>query len=191
MTLVSVASGGVAAGLTAALLASVASGLGAQTLLTQEEALALAFPGAEAIERRTAYLTEDQLAQARVLAGEGVSVETSVLTYYVALREGRPLGVAYFDAHRVRTLPEVLMVVVGTDDRIRRIELLRFQEPPDYRPPPAWLERFRGQGLDAELSLKGGVVNITGATLTSDAVTDAARRLLALHQVVRPFDEGP
>jgi len=190
MTCKRVAPRAVAAGVAAAVVATVTPDLRAQTLITQEEALALAFPGAEAIERRTAYLTEEEVARARLLAGEGVRVETAVLTYYVALRGGRPLGVAYFDAHRVRTLPEVLMVVVGTDDRIRRIELLRFREPPDYRPPPVWLERFRGHALDGELSLKSGVVNITGATLTSDAVTDAARRLLALHHVVRPFGEG-
>ena len=95
----------------------------------------------------------------------------------------------FFDAHRVRTLPEVLMVVVGTDDRIRRLELLRFQEPPDYRPPAAWLQLFGGRELDRQLSLKGGVAKFTGATLTADAVTDSARRMLALHQVVRPFGE--
>ena len=161
-----------------------------QSVITQEEALALAFPDAEAIERRTAYLSGAELDRARAAAGEGVALETRVVTYYLALRSERPLGVAYFDAHRVRTLPEVLMVVVGTDDRIRRLELLRFQEPPDYRPPAAWLRRFRGRSLDRQLSLRGGVANLTGATLTAGAVTGAARRMLALHQVVRPFGES-
>jgi len=163
-----------------------ACSLSAQTL-TQDEALALAFPGAR-IERRTAYLTEAQLARARGLAGEGVQVESEVVTYYVASADGRSVGVAYFDAHRVRTLPEVLMVVVGTDDRIRRIEVLRFQEPPDYRPPAGWLDRFRGRPLDRELSTRGSVPALTGATLTANAVTGAARRALALHQVIGPFE---
>ncbi len=172
---------------TAAGLAAGAAPLAAQTL-TQDEALALAFPDAERIERRTAYLTAAQLARARALAGEGVSVESEIITHYVALRSGRPIGVAYFDAHRVRTMPEVLMVVVGTDHRIRRIEVLRFQEPPDYRPPQKWLERFQGRVLDGDLSLKGTVPNLTGATLTSGAVTGATRRLLALHSVIAPFE---
>ena len=160
-----------------------------QGVLTQQEALALAFPDADGIERHTAYLSGAELARARAAAGEGVAVETRVVTYYLALRSERAVGVAYFDIHRVRTLPEVLMVVVGTDDRIRRLELLRFQEPPDYRPPTAWLQLFRGRELDRQLSLKGSVVKLTGATLTADAVTDSARRMLALHQVVRPFRE--
>lgn len=157
----------------------------AQTL-TQEEALRLAFPGADAVERRTAYLDDAQVARARSLAGPEAEIESEIVTYYVA-REGEAvLGVAYFDAHRVRTLPEVLMIVVGPDGRIRRIEVVRFSEPPEYLPPGGWLRQFDGRALDAELSSKGGIANITGATLTARAATAASRRVLALHQVIAP-----
>ena len=158
-----------------------------QSVITQDEALALAFPDAHEIKRHTAYLSSAEVARARTFAGEGVAIETRVITYYLAMHSGHSVGVAYFDVHRVRTLSEVLMVAVGTDGRISRIELLRFQEPPDYRPPERWLRRFRGRALDSQLSLKGDVVSLTGATLTADAVTDSARRMLALHLVVRPF----
>lgn len=101
------------------------------------------------------------------------------------------MGAAYFDAHRVRTLPEVLMIVVGPEGRVRRIEILRFSEPPEYEAPRSWLEQFREKPLSDDLSLKGSIVNITGATLTSRAVTNATRRTLAIHSVVRPFDRAP
>lgn len=165
------------------------AGAAAQTL-TQDEALRLAFPDADTVERRTAYLDAAQLARANELAGREAEVESAVVTYYVALKSGRALGVAYFDAHRVRTLPEVLMIVVGTDNRIRRIEVVRFSEPPEYVTPAGWLAQFQGSALDARLSVKGTVANITGATLTARAATSAARRVLALHQVIAPFGEG-
>jgi hypothetical protein len=155
--------------------------------ITQEEAILRAFPDADAVERRTAYLTGAQLARARELAGRAVPLESELVTYYVAVDGGTPIGVAYFDAHRVRTLPEVLMIVVGTDDRVRRVQVLRFSEPPEYRPPDGWLARFVGRALDAELSERRGIDGITGATLTTRAVTSAARRVLALHAVVAPF----
>lgn len=158
-------------------------------LLTQDEALALAFPGA-VLERRTAYLADVELARARELAGPDVEVESTVVSYYVALRGAEPLGVAYFDVHRVRTLPQVLMVVVGADGRIRRLETVSFREPPEYRPPAGWLRLFESRALDPALSLKGDVPNMTGATLTSGAVTSAARRTLALHQVIDPLGGG-
>src|SRR5687768_5574358 len=74
----------------------------AQPRLTQDEALALAFPGATSIARRTAFLEETDLRRARAVAGTGVEIRSSVVTYYVGMAGSRPLGVAYFDSHRVR-----------------------------------------------------------------------------------------
>lgn len=173
--------------------------LAAQTRLTQDEALRLAFPPPATIERRTAFLTEDQLARAKALAGPAVEVTSRVVTYYVGLRcgpsgpsgpcerSGTPLGVAYFDRHRVRTLNEVLMLVVSPEGRIARVDILEFREPPDYRASPRWLGQLMGRGLDDALSLNGSVVNLTGATLTSRAITRASRRVLALHEVIAPL----
>jgi Na+-translocating ferredoxin:NAD+ oxidoreductase RnfG subunit len=158
----------------------------ASAQITQQEALATAFPGAQ-IERKTAFLSEAELAEVRKSAGPDAPVDQSVVTYYVARKDGAPVGVAYFDSHRVRTLNEVLMIVVQPDDRIRSIEVLRFAEPPEYHPREPWLEQFTGRGLDAELSLQSGIPTMTGATLTSHAVTRAARRVLALHASIRPF----
>lgn len=169
-----------------ALSALLVSGAGAQEVLTQAEALKLAFPSATAIERRTAFLDDAQLQAVRSLAGRAVEVEQAVVTYYVGRRGDQALGVAYFDAHRVRTLPEVLMIVVSPHERIERIEILRFLEPPEYRAPDGWLDQFEGKPLSADLSLRRGILNMAGATLTSRAVTDATRRVLAMHRVIHP-----
>lgn len=168
---------------------SLTGGVAAAQTLTQEAALRLAFPGADGVERRTAYLDDDQLARAAELAGREAEVTSGVITYYVAAKDGIPLGVAYFDVHRVRTLPEVLMIVVDTDHRVRRVEVVRFAEPPEYLAPAGWLAQFQGRPLDTALSVKGSVANITGATLTARAATAAVRRVLALHRVIAPFGE--
>jgi hypothetical protein len=180
-------------------LAACAAGVGALAgggraaaqELTQEEALRLAFPQGARVERRTAYLERSQLAQARELAGREAEIESTVVSYYVGYEGNRPLAVAYFDAHRVRTLPEVLMVVVDPQGRLQRVELLRWAEPPEYAPPGRWLAQFLGRVLDDDLSERRGIAGITGATLTTRAVTRAARRVLALHAVIDPFDATP
>ncbi len=58
---------------------------GAPAQLTQDQALRLAFPPPATIERRTAFLTEEQLARAKALAGPDVEVTSRVVTYYVGL----------------------------------------------------------------------------------------------------------
>jgi Na+-translocating ferredoxin:NAD+ oxidoreductase RnfG subunit len=177
-----------------AVVAGLAAGgarLDAQRRLTQNEALELAFPGAE-LERITAFLEPAQTARAGELAGSGVEVRSSVVTMYLARRSGNPVGVAYFDAHRVRTLPQVLMIVVGVDGRVARVETVSFQEPPEYGPPGGWLRLFEDRELDNDLAQRRGIPNITGATLTAGAVTRAVRRVLALHDVIDPWgdDQG-
>lgn len=159
----------------------------AQTLLTQEEALAAAFPAPAVVERRTAFLTDAQLADARRRAGRDVEVDQTVVSYYVARHGDRPVGVAYFDAHRVRTLAEVVMIVVTPDGRVARVDVLKFMEPPEYRAPEGWIRQFEGRRLNDDLSMRGEILNITGATLTARAMTRAVRRALALHAVIDPF----
>lgn len=157
--------------------------------LTQDEALALAFPGAT-VERRTAFLDEAQLAEARAHAGADVPVESGVVTHYVAFVDDAPVGAAYFDSHIVRTHPEVLMIAVASGGRASRVEVVRFREPAEYRPPERWLAQFTDAELDERLSLKGDIAGMTGATLTARAVTRATRRVLALHRVIDPLGEA-
>ena len=161
----------------------------AQVLMTQEEALQLAFPEPAVIERRTAYLDETEIAEVERLAEPARGKDHAVVTYYLGWLGSRALGAAYFDAHRVRTLQEVLMVVVDPEARVSRIEVLGFAEPPEYMAPDGWLELFARRRLEPGTSTRGDVPILTGATLTSHAVSDAVRLSLALHQVIQPFGE--
>ena len=160
----------------------------AKVFLTLDEALELAFPGCE-IARGTVALTEAQ--ERRVAELAQVPYEGRVARAYVASRKGELVGTAYFDAHRVRTLRETLMVVVDPARKIRRIEILVFGEPEDYIPRGNWYGQFLGRGLDDELRLGRGIRAVTGATLTARATTDCARRTLALHQVLGELEEEP
>lgn len=156
----------------------------AKLLLSQKDALAMAFPGA-ALEKKTAFLSKEQtlLAQKRARA----KVDSSLWTYYVGRStDGTVVGYAYFDKVIVRTLPAAIMAVVGPDHRLRFIEILAFNEPEDYLPRKRWLGLFRGHALNDELRLHGAIRNVSGATLTAEAVTRSARRLLAIHGVLYP-----
>jgi Na+-translocating ferredoxin:NAD+ oxidoreductase RnfG subunit len=82
-------------------------------------------------------------------------------------------------------MPETIMVAVDDAGRATRIQVLSFSEPEEFLPRPNWYEQFQGKPLSDELSMKRGIRPVTGATLTARATTDAARRVLALHQVLR------
>ena len=159
----------------------------AQVLMTQEEALALAFPAASDFERTTAFLDDQQIEQIKELTGEAPNRRT--ITHYIALQGENSIGVAYFDAHLVRTLNEVLMVAIGLGGEILTIEVVAFAEPPEYRAPERWLDLFEGMSWEDDLSIKGDIPNLTGATLTTRAAKRTVERILALHQVLDPLEE--
>jgi len=167
--------------LACALLLSAVAPAGAKVLVTVEEALRLAFPDCQ-VEKETVFLTEAEMAAARESSGESVTRPLAVR--YVARLEDRPVGTAYFDVHLVRTLQETVLVVVRPDDTIGRVEVVSFDEPMDYMPREGWYRQFDGKGLGGDLQLDRAIRSVSGATLTAVATTAAARRMLAVHQVI-------
>ena len=105
---------------------------------------------------------------------------------YRANCDGRGAGTAYFDTHRVRTLPETVMVAVDPAGKVIRVEVLSFQEPQEYSAPPPFRAQFVGRSLAEPLALRRDLRGITGATLTSRAIAEAVRRVLALHNALFP-----
>jgi hypothetical protein len=163
------------------LLAVVAPPAEGAVYLRQNEALALAFPGAPT-ERRTAFLSDEQALAVQKRAR--AKLATRVVSYYPAFAGDTLVGVAFFDTRTVRTMPASLMVVVGPDTTVRRVEVLAFHEPEDYRPPARWLGLFGGRRLDESLWPRHGIHNLGGATLTAHTITESARLALALFVVV-------
>jgi hypothetical protein len=153
-----------------------------KTFLTGDEALRLAFPGCT-VTRHTVFLTDGERARAGALAGE--AIPSAVVYPYVAEGDSAAAGTAYFDTHRVRTLPETLVIVVTPDGRVRRIEVLTFEEPDTYLARGPWLAQFLGRKLDDRLSLKRDIRPLAGATLTARATLATVRRVLAVDEVIR------
>ena len=160
----------------------LSTGAAAKVLMSQKDALALAFPESVKVERRTAFLTD---AQASAVEKDAQSkLDSRVWTYYVGTSSRGVAGTAYFESHKVRTMNETFMVVVDPDATVRFIEILSFAEPDEYLAPKKWLSQFAGKQLNDDLLIRRGLRNITGASITSEAVTRGVRRILAVHRAL-------
>ncbi len=163
-------------------LATAALSAQARVFMTQQQALAAAFPAGTKVTRQSVFLTRLQLEAAKKKAG--LDFDSQLVVRYAGIAGGKVAGFAYFDTHRVRTLPETVMVVVGPDGSIASIQILSFDEPPDYAPKKRWLDQFKSRKLDDELSLKRAIRPMSGASLTARSVLEASRKVLALHEVI-------
>jgi hypothetical protein len=151
--------------------------------MTQQQALASAFPAGTKVVRQTFFLKPEQLSAAK--RESGLEFKDQMIVRYAGSNPaGVVVGYAYFDTHHVRTLPETVMVVVTPNATIGKIEILSFDEPPDYLPKPRWFEQFRARRLDDDLSLKRAIRPISGATLSGRAIVNASRKVLALHRAI-------
>ncbi len=163
-------------------LAAAARPACATVFLAKDEALALAFPGADRVEERTVIMTDAQ--KEEVERRGRAKLETQLWTIYVGWKGTEVQGYAVIDTHNVRTLPETFMVVIEPKGTLRRVDVLAFHEPPEYLPTERWIGQFPGRALDDDLKLGAGIQAITGATLSAQAMTSGVRRALALFAVL-------
>lgn len=150
-------------------------------LPTREEVLAAVYPGAE-IEAERLFLTDDHVR--RIEASAGAALPSPLVARYTARRGGRVVGRAYVDTHVVRTKQESLLIALGPDGRVRRVEVTAFFEPREYLAPERWMEQFDQKALTDDLAVQRAIRPIAGATLTARATTAAVRRALAIDRVM-------
>jgi len=149
--------------------------------MSQEEALGLAFSSGTVVERKNLYLSPEQKKQIEKKAKS--KLDSNLVSYYIGTSSRGSEGVAFFNSHIVRTMPETLMAVVNPDGSLRFVEILAFYEPEDYLPHKKWFGLFENKKLDNDLWVKRSIRNVTGATLTTQAITEAVRRLLATFEI--------
>lgn len=115
--------------------------------MSQQEALAWAFPDADTVDAQSFVLTDDQVHRVEELAR--AKLDSKLVRLFTATKDGAVQGYAFIDQHTVRTLPEAFLVVLAPDGSVRRLRVLAFYEPPEYRPPERWLHQFEGKTAEA------------------------------------------
>jgi hypothetical protein len=134
------------------------------------------FPEADAFAPKDVVLTDalveriERLARARV--------RERLVTFYTATKGGAVTGHAVIHSHVVRTKRETFAIAFEPDGRIRRITVVSFLEPEEYKPPERWLAQFAGKGPDDRLTVGNDLAPITGATLTARGIAEESRWLL-------------
>jgi hypothetical protein len=155
----------------------------------EEAAVRAVFPGAERLEARDVVLTDELVARIEKLGR--ARVQERLVTFYTAHRQGAVAGYAVIHSHVVRTKRETIAIAFEPDGRIRKIQVLAFLEPEEYRPSDRWLAQFQGKGPGDALRVGGDIVNVTGSTLTSRGIAEQSRWLLqALRAAVLERGEG-
>ena len=148
---------------------------------SKNEAMELAFGQDATVEMLSLFPDDKEIVRIEKLAR--VKMDSAMFTFYVGKQEGKVLGYAAIETHTVRTKPETLLVVLSAQGELQAIYTLAFHEPPEYQPPQRWFEQLYNLPIKG-LSFNTDVQGITGATLSTRAGLNSARKVLAIYNIM-------
>lgn len=115
--------------------------------------------------------------------GEGTRVDTLAVDSARVMRvsrDGALLGFAQVRNVKGKEQPITYLVAIDSADALKDIDILVYREAYGgevaYEP---WRKQFRGKTSSAPLAVGKDIRNISGATISSNAVTRSVRRALA------------
>ena len=170
------------------LVAVLLFGSGA-ALAAPPDALRAAFPDAERFDATDVLLSDEMARRLDELARS--KIPERMVTFYAARRGDAVQGYAVLQSHVVRTKRETLLVAFEPDGRIRRIVVLVFLEPPEYKPSARWLGQFSGKGTSDRLAVGDDIAPISGSTLSARGVAEQSRWLLQALEMARQARKVP
>ena len=163
------------AGIGCLLFASAA----AETLLTQEQALKVVFPKSESVKSETKVLPPEQ----RKMLEENTGLRFPEPAYptFVATTKGQPDGYAVI-LNEIGKHENISFIVgVSPKGKVMEVAVMEYRESRGGEvKEQRFLSQFRGKSSGDPIRVNQDIVNYTGATLSSYAISRGVRRALAL-----------
>ncbi len=140
--------------------------------------------GATAVhEYKEIALTDSMVAEVRRLSGWRYGKRVAL---HLAKQNGRVIGYGLVDDMMGKEQPITYLLFTNLDLSVRDLEVLYYREAYGGEiQNETWRAQFNGRGLDPSLRVGAGIANISGATISTNAVTYGVRKLLAVLKVMR------
>jgi Na+-translocating ferredoxin:NAD+ oxidoreductase RnfG subunit len=161
------------------------------TLMTKEQALKDMFGDAEVkmetvrLRGKTLKTVLDKLGGQLVYEQKGSEsapvAAHKKIDFYVASRNGKPLGVAIIDVQPGRWGPVEFIIGMDFQGRVRKVRVMSYQEKRG-RPIArrSFMGQYVGKTLNSTLTVGRDITGISGATISSRAATFSVKKALVL-----------
>ena len=151
-----------------------------QVYLTKKQALDMAFPGADAIDKERKWLSDDQKKAIEKLSLEKISENR--FNFYVGKKDGKPMGYMLIDHIIGKSFPITFMTVLNVDGTVRDVEILVYREPRGWEVRfPSFMSQFFGMNAESDFR---SINSITGATLSVRAITRGVKKAVSAYKVL-------
>ncbi len=164
-------------------LSLVSAAWGQETaFLKPAEALKILFKDSKEVYKEEKALTAAQLEEIKRLLG--YDPPSRSYTFYLGKTGETVDGYALIDEQIGKVLPITFITRINPDGKVAAVEIMVYRESHGGEVAHRrFLNQFKQKGLNDELRLHGNIVNISGATLSSQGLVTGVNRALALWQI--------
>jgi thiamine biosynthesis lipoprotein ApbE/Na+-translocating ferredoxin:NAD+ oxidoreductase RnfG subunit len=157
--------------------------VGAVIYLTKEEGMRALWPKADRFDLNEIHLDDNQLQKTQALLGE--SFRKRDYLFYVGRAGEQIVGYALILEVIGKERPITFLIGIRPDGKIAGMEVLIYRESEGSSIRHGrFMRQFHNKGKEDPLQLGDDIQPISGATISSRAATYAARKALALFEVV-------
>lgn len=156
-----------------------------EVFLSRDEAIRIAIPDAERVVERRVTLTADEAEQIQRAAHTESPVPTSV-GLLVGTRGGQVVGYALIQ-NEIGKFHDITFIVGLTPEaRVEDVAVLVYRESvgSEVRRED-FVRQFRGRGPDSPVRRHRDLINITGATMSVDAIARGVRKAIRIVDFLR------
>ena len=155
--------------------------------MTHNEALNFVFPDADTISTRDIGLVpelKDPIQEALHRR-----VPESSITLYTGLKNSAKTGYALILEELGKHYPMTFIVGITPQFKVKRAALMVYREKIGHQVrKKRFLKQFFGKGSDSTLAVNQDIINVSGATISSWAMTAGVKKALVITEKVVPYE---
>jgi Na+-translocating ferredoxin:NAD+ oxidoreductase RnfG subunit len=155
-----------------------------EVLQSEEAALVEIFSEADSAQERSILI--DSVMRAALKARLGWTVRDSVVHYLDVFEHGTRIGMAIVAEEQGKYRPITFIAGIDTTLRVVDVRVLVYRESRGGEVRHTrFLKQYRGKSLDNPIRINRDIINITGATISVNALNAGVRKALAIAEYVQ------
>jgi Na+-translocating ferredoxin:NAD+ oxidoreductase RnfG subunit len=148
-------------------------------VLSRDQVLKNAFPLAETFVRQVIRLSDEQMKKLSEESGQKIS--SRFVTVYIAKNDDESLGYGFIGYTKGKSSFIKYFVAITPDGKIHSIEIMSYRgEKGSEVRHEIFKKQFVGKSLDGNIKVGADINAMTGATISSQAVTNSVRNTVLI-----------
>ncbi len=163
------------------ILVLASANLYGQLFLKPADAIKAAYPTSTSSKKESILLTNKQASEVQKLIKK--KLKSKIFTFYVIKEGDKVIAHAGVYTNKVRSKTGTYITFINPDGKIHSIEVVAFNEPPEYKPKKRWLKLFNDKTINDNIKTRESIPNLSGATLSATSASNTAKLMLAVYEV--------